>query len=45
MDPDLEAWMKYDGKRELHATVHLMVDERSREFDEMLDSGATFQEI
>jgi hypothetical protein len=46
IDSDLEAWMKYDEDRELYATtLSFTVDERLREFDEMLDSGATFKEI
>lgn len=35
--------MTYDEERELHAV--LSIDERLKEFDEMLDSGATFKEI
>jgi hypothetical protein len=37
--------MKYDEERELHASLSFMVDERLKEFNEILDSGATFKEI
>jgi hypothetical protein len=37
--------MRYDEERELHATLSFTVDERLKDFDEMLDSGATIHEI
>jgi hypothetical protein len=42
IDSDLEAWMKYDEDSEIKATIS--VDERLKEFDEMLDSATSFKE-
>jgi hypothetical protein len=43
LDPELEAWIKYDEESEIHAV--LSVDERLEEFDDMLNSVASFKEI
>jgi hypothetical protein len=43
IDPELEAWMKYDEDSELNAAIS--VDERLKEFDEMLDSGTSLKQI